>query len=507
MEIVKILFNEQSYEYYKFNLKNKEYKIIQIVTEIIKNPYVNIDYISLIDNENILSYTLKTKNSRDISSHLFNISNILPESFDIIKDIFNARLFGNFKEVIKSCDTKYLINNEEIYNNILNLTNVRTSDKLEMIELLFDKISLIGIKNLINITINHNMSRDILDIFSRDLDTINLSSFNDVRLCLKMRKVSELKILFTFNKNLIYPNNSLENPFFMYLIESDNDEEINVLRMLDVLLESGLNKELYDEIDETVLIKAIKNGREKTVEKLLFANVDLYHLDINGYSGLHHAILTENINLIKLLFNKNQFLINEATSSNLYPIHLVAELNDPINILKVIMENDKLDYQVRDINGDTLIHYYLSKKISVHYKIKLCSMLLNSGINLLEPSKLEMKPAVIRAVEDDLYELVILIMNKLLEIGDIQIKTTSPFTDIESLLKINNNIIVKNQSGANFYPLVALYIENNMGKKSYSTKRLVNLTNFLVIYIIFFLTFKLLKDYNFMIHYYLLNEL
>ena len=48
-DIVKLLFNQQAYEYYRHHLKNKFFKLTNIIDNIASNPYIDINY-TLHDN-------------------------------------------------------------------------------------------------------------------------------------------------------------------------------------------------------------------------------------------------------------------------------------------------------------------------------------------------------------------------------------------------------------------------------------------------------------------------
>ena len=151
-----------------------------------------------------------------------------------------------------------------------------------------------------------------------------------------------------------------------------------------------------------------------------------------------------------------------------------------------------------------LLHHILSQNISIDNKIDLFKNLIDKNLDLLENSKTDMKPIVIRSVERDIYEIVILVMNKLLELGEINILDIDDEFDIENLIiedKIGSNLIPKDKNSANFYSLVILYIKDSLKKCRYRQKKLSNLTNYLTIMIILAVTYYILRKYNYLIHY------
>ena len=72
--------------------------------------------------------------------------------------------------------------------------------------------------------------------------------------------------------------------------------------------------------------------------------------------------------------------------------------------------------------------------------------------------------------------------------------------------KISNQLVPKNSNESNFYPLVVMYIKSNIQSKNYSSKNLINLTNFLMMCIILIVTIKTLHHFNYMRHYYVMEQ-
>ena len=505
VEICKLMFNQQSYEYYVYNLKNSSYQISSILEHIKSNNNIDLNYENM--NNNILSYTLKHTDNKDLVYNLFKSNLILPKYFSI-KDIIQLKHYQNLKELLSNCDAKYLENISDLYEDILNLDNIRTSDKLEMIEILSNRKMLNFIDNLFDMTIEHELSFDIFEILSMRTNLKDKINIDNVRRCITLRKNRELNLLISLNSNLKKSTKFEDNILYIYENETNNDNEAGVLNLLDTIINNKINLEITNDEEKTIILLLINKRRTKSVEKLILSNANVFHKDNKGNNVLHYAIMNEDLRIINMLVlktnNVGKNLVNESNNENEYGLHLLVKTKKPVEILKYLSSNSNTDYKIRDKNGDMLLHHILSQNISIDNKIDLFKNLIDKNLDLLENSKTDMKPIVIRSVERDIYEIVILVMNKLLELGEINVLDIDDEFDIENLIiedKIGSNLIPKDKNSANFYSLVILYIKDSLKKCRYRQKKLSNLTNYLTIMIILAVTYHILRKYNYLIHY------
>lgn len=85
-ELIRLLFSQQAYEYYKYYTIHKNYQIDQILNNISQNSLVDINHI--VDNNNIFSLSLKMSNKIEMISKLKLLNAKFPESTTIV-DIIN----------------------------------------------------------------------------------------------------------------------------------------------------------------------------------------------------------------------------------------------------------------------------------------------------------------------------------------------------------------------------------------------------------------------------------
>lgn len=514
-DIVKLLFNQQAYEYFKYNLVHRPYNINKTITQIKVNPCVNIEYVYPNDNNNILSFALKYNDTKDLVSTLFELSKILPVNFSVM-DIVNKGFIGNTKELIRNCNSSYLSDPLDLFNKIIKL-KTRSSDTLELVSILIGRGVVDNVDGIIDMCINHRLSLDMLKILANRENIMKTITLDNLVKCIELKKHMELGLLID-NRKILLKNKTYDDYLLnIYLQKTNNDTQSNVLTTLDTLLSKQINLETVDSMDRTILINTILEDRASSVERLLEAGSDPFHTDTNGLNSLHYAIIHQKFKIIKMLalkMNKSgTMLVNEPNSSQEYPIHLAIKTHEPIKTIDHLASGGRLNYNINDINGDNVLHYIIGqKRIPIWIKTKLFRALINKITVLTANSNVDKKPLVIRSVENDYYDIVILLMNNLLQSEEIFIKDMT-FNEtnitIEKLItkfKISNQLVPKNSNEPNFYPLVIKYIKDNIHSKNYSSKNLINLTNFLMILLILVVIVRTLHYFNYMRHYYIMDQ-
>jgi hypothetical protein len=194
-------------------------------------------------------------------------------------------------------------------------------------------------------------------------------------------------------------------------------------------------------------------------------NASPFDYDNSGHNSFHYAILKNNmhaINVMKKFEYKGHKIINEKTKiSELLPIILAIDGDNPVAITNILFSEEGLDYNGRTPDGENVLHYLLKANINIKTKKTLFKMYLTKNIDLLESNKSDMKPIVVGAVERNLYDIVILIMNRLLELGEIKFDGYDNIRDIRKLIQDHRqkNIIVKDQHSPNYYFLVMVYLK------------------------------------------------
>lgn len=147
-----------------------------------------------------------------------------------------------------------------------------------------------------------------------------------------------------------------------------------------LLLENGADTQAQDYENELApLHYAVNLNNKELVNILLKYDADIYIQDGFGNTSIHYACIENNIEILKILINKNK----EKTNYNLWnldskiPLHIVFENNKNIeNYLELLLKDSNLNIQ--DSNGNTCLHLLCKAKLWRKYK------------NILEQKKLDM---------------------------------------------------------------------------------------------------------------------
>jgi ankyrin repeat protein len=464
-DIVKIMFNQQAYEYYKHHLKTKFFKLQNIIDQISSNPYIDINY--SLYGDNIFGITIMEQNRPELTNKLIKLNAKIPSqlSFD---DIMKKCDIANVKEIIKHYKEEYFDDVKKMIKSIISYDNIMSCDKIEIVEILNKRGILEKVMNITSIFLEHNLSYNFIEKIYENQNIINQVTIYEVFICIKYIKQKELEMILKNKNNLINEKYNNKEPLFHYFDELSDDIP-SALNLLKILLSNKANVNIRNDANETPLIIAVKNKSVKSFEMILKFGGDPFLYDNKGYNSFHYAIKNNSEYIIKLLLKyentQKEKIINIKTHNKqeYSNLALAIESSNPINLTKILLMENGIDYNIKTESGDNLLFFILNLRASMSTKCDLFSIYLKKNINLLEPSKVSMKPLVVEAVEKNYYEIVIMIMNRLLYLGEIKFKGYDNIKDITILLKEKNSpeIFIKNENFPNFYSLVMVYLKNN----------------------------------------------
>jgi Ankyrin repeats (3 copies) len=456
-DIVKILFNQQAFEYYRHHLKNKFFKLSNIIEQISSNSHIDINY--TLHGNNILGLTILEQNRPELTNKLLQLNAKIPDQLNF-DDILNQCDITNVKEIIKCYKKEYFGDIKTMISTIINFENMMTYDKIDIIEIFNKRNILENIDGLIETFLQSDISYNLLEkVYENETIMKNISVY-DVYLCIRYLKNRELNMMLKYNNNLVNKLYDKKEPIFHYFQEL-KEEDYNTINILKTLLLNKANINIRDNNNNTPLLVAIKNNRIESFELLLKFGANPFVYDNDGLNSFHYTIKKGLIEIVKTLIKYNN-MINKLTQNNVHPLFLAMESNNPVEITKILLLENGIDYQCKTTDGDNILFYLLNTKLSTDSRTTIFSMYIKKNIDLLESSKISMKPLIIDAVEKNLYNIVIMIMNKLLQLNEIRFQGYDNLTDIRILLQDNKRetIVVKNNNMPNFYSLVMVYLKN-----------------------------------------------
>lgn len=464
-EIVKLLFNQQAFEYYKHHLKTKFFKLQNIIDKISQNPYIDINY--SLNGNNIFGITILEQNHPELTNKLIKLNAKIPSqlSFD---DIIHNCDITNVKEIIKNYREDYFGDIKNLIKSIISYEHMMSGDKIEIIEILNKRKILEKVDNVIGIFLEHNLSYGFIEKIYENQNIIKQISIIEIYLCIKYLKPRELSMILKFRNELVNQKYNNKEPLFHYFDELTEDIPTSIEIMKTLLLNKA-NPNIQNENGQTPLIISIKTKSYKTFQILLKFLADPFIYDENMFNAFHHAINSNNLKMIQSLINfvnqKNEKIIN--VQNNMCPLILAMNSVNPINITRLLLNEDGIDYKYKTEYGDNLLFYILNLKTTPSIKYHLFTLFIKFDINLIEPSKITHKPLVVEAVEKNYYDIVIMIINKLLQIGEIRFDGFDNIKDINIILKecIIPSVFIRNDQFPNFYSLVLVYLNSNKSNK------------------------------------------
>jgi hypothetical protein len=184
------------------------------------------------------------------------------------------------------------------------------------------------------------------------------------------------------------------------------------------------------------------------------------------------------LNILRKCELNGTSIINKLTKDCVHPIILSINSKNPIFLTQVLLAEDCIDCEYIYMENNVL-HYIVKSNVPLKIKNTLFKNCVSKNFDLLEECKIDKKPLVVKAVESDLYEIVIMIINKLLEKEEIKFDGYDNLKDIRKLLLENKypNIIVKNRDSPNFYSLVMMYLKS--AKHKLQPEIEINMKNFI----------------------------
>jgi hypothetical protein len=462
-EVVKLLFNQQAYEYYKYFFAIRYTHIEKCIDEIITNPHVNINSVILCGNNNIFGYTSTTKDNATLTNKLIGLKCKLPLTITL-SDVINKGFIKNAKEILKTCEVESFGNIDLLLTTILTV-KMKATDKIEMIDTCVVRGLLNNVNGLIATILKHELSIGMLEKIATKSCLIKKTNMNDILIAIQLLKHKELDIMFENNPSTIDGFDS-QTPLFMYLNEVPTDQGDGRL-VLKCILDHKPSLACKNHELRTPLICSTKMNRIVCVDLLVKYSANVFDIDKYGFNSLHYAINDNMFDIVNILKDKcdednNKMLANELTHDGKHCLTLAMSCAFPVKMTDILLTVSNINYKHITDSGDNLLHYLIGLQIEDKDKTNMFKLYISKDIDLCTQSKHDGKPLVIRAVEMNLYEIVVMIMDKLLQLNEITVDGYELMgSSIVDMIRENKvkNIIAKNSHTINFYPLVLMYLK------------------------------------------------
>ena len=530
-KIVKLLFNQQFYEYttkyithmdnicsksivnYKKHNKNKyifqelllresiiknkcEKNIINGINMVLKkNVFIDINYIDLFDKSSLLNYIISNYNFPCVINRLFDYGFCLSyddkcylTDYDLImisfeKQFFDVTIILLEKVTVETLNRKYC--DTTIYFFILNNDNIDIEKKLKMFEILIKKNIDFTSFDSIKYIINFENSHLILDIIIKNKNILDNFTNNDILLSIKHNNSKILKILLDngmdvngkHNDNINNTKNENTNVPIFLSIDMINKNGCEYDKYLDVfltILEHKPDIEAFNINNETPLLYVLKSRNPYIASILLDNGADPFAYDMDGINCLMYSVMYDYFDIVKRLIHvkKNDiYLVNVVNENNISVFYSLLCSSKPIQILLLLQSNPNINYNIIDNNGYNIIDNVMESSLCEKTKEELCKKLIDH-IDIKKINELNNVPSIIRAINKNYTNIVIYMLCNLVIKKDLTIS----HGNLEKFIngKCDNlTINVNNSDQCNFHSLVVMYLKNTI----YGEKKNINVNS------------------------------
>lgn len=466
-KIISLLLNQQCYEIYKYYLTTKWPDMTGRIDEIYTDVMYDINYVNQCDKKDILLLTLMNGDNDGIVNKLLTKGSRIPSNVNtVLNELLEQEYFKTVTYLLTKIDVQTILSPQNTTHNIINNIKMNITDKINMLDILNNRNALELTSQMIMNVMNNSTSYDILLAISKNSEFNKYIDQSCIMYAIKAIKYNELDILLKHGRKSLIDGEDITNVPIMHYLKTTNKDTSDAINLLQVLLRYDPNLNITDTTGLSPLLISVKDNRKNTVELMVARGADPFYKDPYGSNAIHNAIKDNYYEIIQILApcKKNgQYLINEIDKYMKSPLILSLDCNDPELAMSIIIKIDGINLDYYDSNGMSILNHIIdSPKLTDVTKYHLINMLITRDINLLEANKIDSKPIVVKAVENNLFHVVVLIMNKLISKGEIQVGDT----DIIKSIKNNTltNIITKDTTRPNFYSLVVLYLKQNIHK-------------------------------------------
>ncbi|XP_020361276.1 histone-lysine N-methyltransferase EHMT2 isoform X2 [Oncorhynchus kisutch] len=148
-----------------------------------------------------------------------------------------------------------------------------------------------------------------------------------------------------------------------------------LLEVCYMLVQAGAKLDIQDKSMRTPLLEAIVNNHVEVTRYLVQSGACVYHIEEDGYTGLHHAAKLGSLDIVTLLLETGQVDINAQDSGGWTPIIWAAE-HKHIKVIRALL-NRGADVTLKDKEMNACLHW-----ASFAGCVTIAEMVLNAGCPL-----------------------------------------------------------------------------------------------------------------------------
>ncbi|CDK30244.1 Ankyrin repeats containing protein [Candidatus Babela massiliensis] len=152
--------------------------------------------------------------------------------------------------------------------------------------------------------------------------------------------------------------------------------------LIKKLLDQGLDVNLQNNLQDTLLMQAIKSDSKEIFNLLLKAGADINIKNNRSKTAFCIALETSNrFEYVKTLLKLGIDINSAIDNSGRTPLMIAIERNDE-DLIKLLLRHKDIDIDVIDNNGKSALAYTLNANMSFAAKLKIVNLLLGKKPNL-----------------------------------------------------------------------------------------------------------------------------
>ena len=478
----RVLLNEQFYEIYRYYF-NKIYSENSIVVKTAEddviallnlihhseNDYVMINHKNILTKSSILTLTINQKcyDPVNILSVLIEKGATINLSSNIIVDLLKNKFIKSIIHILgvpalsKTTILTNLSSNLSMFQMLMTSDDLKTTERIQILKLLLEK-DIIDYADPFMAVITESMSNELVSILITESqqDLTGTITLELVNYCVKNGKYEELDLILGYNniiEQTILNNTDIEYsklPIFVLLSSCQKNKD----RVLDILIKYNADISSVNLNGQTPLFITCSSGYTKLAQKIYTKEPSTLQIIDNNYDTcLTISIKNCRTDTVKWLATiQTDTIINIPDGNKMTPLMIACSMKNTVHrMVQYLLESD--DINVVALNGEKDALYYLvtNKKINEISIIKTLALLLEKG-------SIVTSQILIKSVELDMYGVVVILMNYLINIGEIDVGYDTIEKYVLSTSACEITIKTKNSCEPNFYSLVVVYIRDNI---------------------------------------------
>uniref|UniRef100_A0A665VCH8 Euchromatic histone-lysine N-methyltransferase 2 n=2 Tax=Echeneis naucrates TaxID=173247 RepID=A0A665VCH8_ECHNA len=148
-----------------------------------------------------------------------------------------------------------------------------------------------------------------------------------------------------------------------------------LLEVCYMLVQAGAHVDAQDKELRTPLLEAIINNHFEVARYLVQNGACVYHVEDDGYTGLHHAAKLGSLEIVSMLLETGQVDVNAQDSGGWTPIIWAAE-HKHVDVIKALL-NRGADVTINDKELNVCLHW-----AAYAGNVDIAELVLNSGCSL-----------------------------------------------------------------------------------------------------------------------------